>query len=211
MSFVLFLWACGPSKSELYGLYELRTINVDGIDRYHSPEFIEFKPDGSFALSLVKGDYLGFYQLRGSELKLSSESGGRFNAHWNLTILPDQIQLKGLDDGYKVTKMYFSRINEVPSFDDFEERVLGTWQIYKSRENGEMERVPSTFMHIDHQSYRIEVNGQLVETGASVINTRHRKIVFENDEVMWKAWFYGDELRLTNPKNGFQYDLRKVD
>lgn len=212
LSFVLFLLcSCSPSRSDLYGLYELQVINVDGIDRSHSPEFIEFKQDGSFALSLVKGDYLGFYELTWSKLKLSSESGGRFNANWNLTILPNQILLKGLDDGYRVTEMYFSIIDKVPDFDDFEERVLGTWQIYKTRDNGDVKHAATTFMHIDAKSYRIEVDGQLVENGASVINTRHHKVVFESDDVMWEAWFYGKELRLTNPKNGFQYDLRRVD
>lgn len=213
LCFVQLLLACSCSrpKEELVGLYELSTINVDGWDRYHNPEFIEFKADNSFALSLVSGDYLGFYELKDNKLKLSSESGGRFNADWEITIHSDRIQLNGLDEGYTVTKMYFHRIETVPSFDEFEEKVIGEWQIYKTREHGQMKRVSNTFMKIDKDGYQIVVDGQIIESGISVVNTRHRKIVFENDDVLWEAWFYGEELRLTNPKNGFQYDLRRID
>ena len=45
--FVLFLviMSCGADKEKLVGLYELRELNVDGLNKYRTPVFIEFKDD----------------------------------------------------------------------------------------------------------------------------------------------------------------------
>ena len=211
--FVLFLviMSCGSNTKKLTGIYELRELNVDGLDKFTNPIFFEFKDDQTFALSLVNGDFLGFYSLNGSVLKLSSESGGRFNASWKMTNYKDRLLLEGLDEGYTVTKMVFNKINIVPAFEEFESKILGEWQIYKTRQNGKMERIADTYMSIDKNTYAIRMQKDTIEQGLAVINTRHRKILFENEDMQWEAWFYGEELRLTNPINGFQYDLRKLD
>ncbi|MAE87824.1 MAG: hypothetical protein CMB80_34130 [Flammeovirgaceae bacterium] len=211
--FVLFLviMSCGSNTKKLTGIYELRELNVDGLDKFTNPIFLEFKDDQTFALSLVNGDFLGFYSLNGSVLKLSSESGGRFNASWKITDYKDRLLLEGLDEGFTVTKMIFNKIAVVPSFEEFEAKILGEWQIYKTRNNGKMERVTDTYMTIGQSAYAIRLKNDTIEQGLAVINTRHRRIIFENEDMKWKAWFYGDELRLTNPNNGFQYDLRKID
>jgi hypothetical protein len=45
--------------------------------------------------------------------------------------------------------------------------------------------------------------------GKVIINTRHRKMIFEQDSIIWNAWFYGNELRIINPITRIEYSLRK--
>ena len=213
LGFVLFCSSCHqPKEKELVGLYQLTELNVDGMNRPIGPELLDLKSDGTFAISRVTGDHVGFYQLKGTKIKFVSEAGDRFNARWQLQLVQTRLQLQGLDEGYTVTRMTFDPIKKVPRFDDFEDQVIGRWQIYKSRQLNKVQRVEDTYLMIDRRGeYTIKVNGQLVEKGMARVNTRHHKLIFEYEDTEWRAWFYGDELRLTNPKNGFQFDLKRTD
>lgn len=205
------LFACtNPSKGDLIGLYELSRLNVDGRDRPNGPEYIAFRKDHTFALSQMNGDDLGFYSLHGNVLKLVCESGGRFNARWRLMLCDTYFTLDGLDEGYRVTHLTYRRINQVPHFTDFEQRVLGKWQIYKVRDQGQIKRVFHTVMNIGAARYEIIEHNTVMEVGSAIIDARHQRIVFENEQVTWRVWFYGEELRLTNDQKDLQYDLRRV-
>lgn len=212
LGFVLFLVSCNqPDRADLAGLYQLSALNVDGWNRAIQPELLELKSDGSFAISKISGDDVGFYQLDGSKIKFTSESGGRFNAKWRVVKTTGALVMKGLDDGYTVTKMTFEPISEVPRFDQFEDELIGSWQIYKSRQKGKMKRIAGTTIKIDSSGeYAIYLNNELMESGKAQVNTRHHKLMFEYEDTQWNAWFYGEELRLTNPETGFQYDLKRV-
>ncbi len=152
LGFVLFCSSCHqPKEKELVGLYQLTELNVDGMNRPIGPELLDLKSDGTFAISRVTGDHVGFYQLKGTKIKFVSEAGDRFNARWQLQLVQTRLQLQGLDEGYTVTRMTFDPIKKVPRFDDFEDQVIGRWQIYKSRQLNKVQRVEDTYLMIDRR------------------------------------------------------------
>lgn len=205
------LFGCNSLEpADIAGLWTLKAINVDGWERHVSPVFVDFKEGNSFAVSKVGGDFVGLYGLRASRIRFSSVEGNWFNASWKVTYFKDYMVWEGIDDGYRVTTLRFERISALPDFGEFEEKVLGQWDLYKIRKKDTVIRVSYTKLTFTRDGYySIEDKSGMLEEGRAVINTRHRKVVFEKDNVLWDAWFYGDELRLNNGERDMQYSLRK--
>lgn len=205
--------ACKPiSTNHILGLWQLEMVNVDGWERQVEPTFIDFKSDHSFAISQISGDHIGFYKLTGSKIFLKCEAGKWFDAGWNLSMINDHIVLNGLKMPYSVTELRFAKLSRIPDFAEFEERVIGKWKLYKVRQPQKVKHLDRTSLIIDADGYyQIEDESGVTEKGEVRINTRHHRVTFTNDEISWKAWFYGEELRLDSKERGIQYSLRKMD
>lgn len=208
---VLFLISCTSiDKKNIQGLWQLEEVEVDGIDRTVGPVFIDLKPNGSFAASQLSGDLVGTYSFHSPLLELHSTDRSRFNTTWILKYFKEYFVITGREEGFRNIKLQFRKIDKIPSFEEFEDRIVGNWELYKIRRKGEVERLYDTWFSIHKDgAYSLtnkEGNG---EKGHAIINARHHKIIFEPDDTAWNAWFYGQELRLTNEKMRIQYSLRK--
>ncbi len=195
---------------DIEGLWQLKNFEQDAIGKSFGPTFLEIKDNRSFAVSRVKGDLTGVYQLHANKLAMFSTDVELFNSTWSVFRYGDLLKLTGKDDRDRNVTLSFTRINEVPAFDEFEETIVGEWELYKIRNNGKVEQLTNTRFTIDGSGhYSIMAAGTVQESGLAAINTRHRKIIFENDQTEWRAWLYGRELRLTNEKTGVEYSLRR--
>ncbi len=203
--------SCEPLKqSELSGIWSLDHVHVDGLNKTYNPTFIEIQPDNRFALSTISGDLVGLYKLKGEELTLQSNDLRWFNTSWKVTKMPNNIMLTGLEEGFRTTYLKFVKIEKIPDFQSFENKIVGKWKIYKIRTEGKIAKLNNTWFSLDnHNNYTISDGDSLLEHGQAIVDTRHRKIIFENEDTSWKAWFYGNELRLDNEKLDMQYSLRK--
>lgn len=202
---------CGESENaDLQGLWQLEKINIDGYERPLSRGFVEFKDDGSFAVSQVDGDFLGTYTIRDKTTQLVSNTTSWFNTSWTFFTLDGQLHLRGTELGFRNTKLTFRKVNQVPAFDDFETRLMGVWNLYKIYQDDQIKVQRNTQMTFDDgSSYSIKEDSIEQEAGLVIIDTRHQKISFEHHETAWRAWFYGDELRLSNDQMGLRYCLRR--
>ena len=198
------------TRNELAGLWELEHLEVDAVPRPVQPIFLEVNTNGSFAISRVSGDQVGMYRFDAPVIKFRSEDRSWFNTSWKIKYFTEFIILRGVEEGYRGTLLRFRRIEAIPDFAEFEARVVGKWHLYKIRKKGEVEKVSASFELDRDGKYRMEDQEGLLEKGRVVINTRHRKLIFEHDQTQWEIWFYGDELRLTNEQMGLQYSLRRM-
>ncbi len=195
---------------DIEGLWQLETYEQDALAKSFSPVFLEINDNRSFAVSRVKGDLSGVYKLQSDKLAMYSTDVEWFNSTWSVFRYKDLLKLKGKDDRARNVTLSFTRISEVPGFEEFERTIVGEWELYKIRNRNKVERLQQTVFSIDESgNYSIVAAGDIQESGVAVINTRHRKIIFENDQTEWKAWLYGRELRLTNEKTGVEYSLRR--
>ncbi|MEQ9298110.1 MAG: hypothetical protein RIF33_06095 [Cyclobacteriaceae bacterium] len=208
---MIVLTGCGESENaDIQGLWQLENINIDGYERPLSRGFVEFKGDGSFAVSQVDGDFLGTYTIKDKTTQLVSNTTSWFNTRWTFFTLDDQLNLKGTELGFRNTKLTFRKINQVPAFDDFENRLMGAWNLYKIYHGDQIKAQRNTQMTFaDGTNYSIQEDSIVLEEGLVIIDTRHQKISFEHHETAWRAWFYGDELRLSNDQMGLRYSLRR--
>lgn len=217
-----FLGSCQKSHtpSELQGLWELKVLEVDGVVRNHAPYFLQLHEDGSFALAKRSGDLRGFYHLKGDQIKFSSSDSKWFNRQWTLEMLQGTIRLKGRGDygkrpfyvggpiGVLNSRLTFTPVDQVPDFQAFEDAVVGKWELYRIRKNGDSEKLENTWMTLESGQYALSGPDHF-ESGEAVINTRYRKVFFEGQETAWDAWFFGEELRLSNQSLSIEYSLRK--
>ncbi|MEQ9097549.1 MAG: hypothetical protein RIF36_00850 [Imperialibacter sp.] len=195
---------------DIEGLWQLETYEQDALAKSFSPVFLEINDNRSFAVSRVKGDLTGVYKLQSDKLEMYSTDVEWFNSTWSVFRYQDLLKLKGKDDRDRNVTLSFTRISEVPGFEEFEHTIVGEWELYKIRNHNKVERLKNTLFSIDNQgNYTILAAGDVQESGLAVINTRHRKIIFEHDKTEWKAWLYGSELRLTNEKTGVEYSLKR--
>jgi hypothetical protein len=195
---------------DVEGLWQLEDFEQDAISRSFDPIFLEVNDNRSFAVSRVKGDLTGVYKLYGDKLAMYSTDIEWFNSTWSVFRYQDLLKLKGKDNRDRNVTLSFTRIDEVPAFEEFEETIIGEWELYKIRRNNKTERLQNTRFRIDDEgNYAILASGSIQESGVASINTRHRKIIFEKDQTEWKAWWYGRELRLTNERTGVEYSLRR--
>jgi hypothetical protein len=195
---------------DIEGLWQLETYEQDALAKSFSPVFLEINDNRSFAVSRVKGDLTGVYKLNADKLAMYSTDVELFNSTWSVFRYKDLLKLKGKDDRDRNVTLSFTRISEVPGFEEFERSIVGEWELYKIRNQNKVERLQETIFSIDEKgNYAIFASGGVQESGVAVINTRHRKIIFEHDKTEWKAWLYGRELRLTNEKTGIEYSLRR--
>lgn len=208
---VVLLTGCSSYTSEdVEGLWQLEVVEIDAMKKPVSPTFIEFNPNRSFAVSRETGDLAGVYRLNSQQLSLYSQDQKWFNTTWSLYRHKDFLDLKGRDEKNRYARLRFRKIDKIPDFKEFENKILGKWQLYKMRKAGGIENLTNTWFRIDEEgNYIIEDANGPKEEGRAFINTRHKKIVFEKDSIQWAAWFYGKELRLNNEKLGVEYSLRR--
>ncbi|MDW3191686.1 MAG: hypothetical protein R8G66_04955 [Cytophagales bacterium] len=205
---------------KLQGLWELEVFEVDGVEEPHSPYFLQMNPDGSFAVAKRTGDVRGFYDINGSQILFKSTDVVWFNKQWALEILREKIRLtgkgyygktpyySGYRQGFLNTRLTFTPVESIPSFQAFEDAIQGRWELYKIREKGDSEQLTDTWMKIENGEYAI-AGPDHYESGAATINTRYRKVYFQGHNTAWDAWFFGEELRLSNNAMELIYNLRK--
>ncbi|MEQ8686936.1 MAG: hypothetical protein RIE86_16665 [Imperialibacter sp.] len=195
---------------DIEGLWQLETYEQDALAKSFSPVFLEINDNRSFAVSRVKGDLTGVYKLQSDKLVMYSTDLEWFNSTWSVFRYQDLLKLKGKDDRDRNVTLSFTRIGEVPDFEEFERTIVGEWELYKIRNRNKVERLHQAVFSIDEKgNYAIVALEGVQESGVAIINTRHRKIIFEHDKTEWKAWLYGSELRLTNEKTGVEYSLKR--
>lgn len=209
--FALLLTGCDSyTEKDIEGLWQLEVVEIDAMKRPVGPTFLEIKANQSFAVSRVTGDLAGVYRLRSDNLSLYSHDRQWFNTTWSLYCYRDILDLNGRDQHNRYAKLRFRKITKIPDFQEFEDKLVGNWQLYKIKKDGEIERQSATWFRIDARgNYSIADGENIIENGLAIINPRHRKLFFENDGTEWSAWFYGEELRLTDDKREVEYSLRK--
>ncbi len=206
-----FLLGCTSYENkDLQGLWSLEYLSVDGYVKPVPPVFIDFSSDNSIAISRTSGDILGFFRIDSETITFKSDDASWFNSKWQLAILQGELWLRGKDIPYRTTELRFKRIEEIPTFEEIEARIIGDWEIYKMREKGEPQTLQNITFSIDTRGfYAIKSNDKVMESGKAAIDTRHRKMIFLNDDTSWDIWFYGDEMRLESQSRQIQYSLRK--
>lgn len=198
------------TNDEIAGLWQLEVVEIDALEKPVSPTFMEIKPNRSFAVSRVTGDLAGVYRLENKKLRLFSEDQQWFNNTWKLYHFEDLLELRGRDEKGRNARLRFTKIEKMPDFQEFEDKLLGKWQLYKIRKDRRVEALVNTWFSIERNGhYSISSEQIVLEEGVADINARHRKLFFENDNTEWLIWFYGQELRLTNELSGVEYSLRK--
>lgn len=213
---------CGfeDSSEGLQGLWELETWEVDGVVEDHTPYFLQMNPDGSFALAKRSGDVRGFYDITGNQILFRSADKVWFNRQWQLEILREKIRLTGKGNygrtpyyqggpqGVLNSRLTFRPVESIPDYQSFEDAMSGKWELYKIRKKGDPEKLADTWMLIEDGEYAISGPNHF-ESGVATINTRYRKIYFEGYDTSWDAWFFGEELRLSNTSMKMTYSLRR--
>lgn len=199
------------TEEDIVGLWQLEEVEIDAMRQPVSRTFFEVKPNRIFAVSRVGGDLAGVYRLEQDRLRLFSTDLSWFNNSWSMYRFKEHLDLKGRDEHSRYARLRFRKIDRVPTFEEFADRVTGKWQLYKVRSSNDVvERLTDTWFQIDDEgNYSITSAGLLQDQGTAVIDTRHKKIVFADNQKEWSAWFYGNELRLSNAKSGIEYSLRK--
>ena len=113
------------TTKELAGLWELEHLEVDAVPRSANPTFLEINTNSSFAVSRVSGDQVGMYHFDSPLIRFRSEDRSWFNSQWKIKYFKEFIILRGVEEGYRGTQLRFKRIEAIPDFAEFEERVEG--------------------------------------------------------------------------------------
>lgn len=199
-------------REDLYGLWELKEVNVDALDRTFQPTLLMIKPNWTYSVSMVSGDFSGIYQLSRNQVRFDAAAHPWFTTSWHIEYFPDHIKLRGTEYGYRGTMLRLEKLEKVPDYHSFEEKVLGAWELYKVRTKDSTSLLSNTTFSIGEEGAYSIVQGDVVlDRGPAIVNTRHHKIVFVRDSLQWDVWFYGREMRLENEKIGTQYSLRKFE
>jgi hypothetical protein len=209
---ILSLFGCTTNvKNKLIGLWQLENVWRDKLAMDHQTTFIKIDKNGSFALSRTSGGLSGTYTYSSKKINLTSEDKDWFNTSWAYIFSKDQVFLQGKDRLGRNLKLEFNKIYQIPDFQEFENKVIGQWKLYKIRNRGHIEKPLNTLFEINENSkYVITKGDTILEKGNAIINTRHKKIIFESGDMIWDAWFYGEELRINNTKLKIEYSLRKL-
>ncbi|WP_420579935.1 hypothetical protein [Reichenbachiella sp.] len=211
-AFLLFI-ACQPlQKRELVGLWQLEKALMDKNPVADESTYLRIDANGSYAVSRTTGDMSGVYQLGETKIHFQgTDSKGWFNSDWKAMRVEDHLLLAGRDEINRRIELKFIQVDQIPSFGEFEERVIGKWEMFLVMKNGIPEKMTETIMTIDEQgNYTISDASGIMDQGKTAINTRHHKVIFERDETLWDVWFWEKELRLQNKEMGIQYHLRRV-
>lgn len=205
------LIACDSDNKNIQGLWQLEEVTMDVIENPHEPTFIQINANKSFSISRRSGDLSGIYSIRSREIEMNSTDKDWFNNTWTFLRFEDRLTLKGKDFIYRNIKLKFKKIDKIPDFQEFENKIIGKWLLYKIKNKNTIEKLSNTWFIIDeNKNYSIVDDEGPIETGSVDIDTRHKKIIFKNKGVTWNAWFYGEELRLNNKNLSVQYSLRKA-
>ncbi|WP_422362038.1 hypothetical protein [Reichenbachiella sp.] len=199
-------------KEDLVGLWELERALMDKNPVSDESTYLQIHPNGSYAVSRTSGDLSGVYVLGETKIHFQgADPKSWFNSDWKAKRVEDHLLLAGRDEINRRIELKFVQVDEIPSFGEFEERVIGKWEMFLMMKDGIPEKMPKTFMTIDEKgNYTISDTTGVMDYGKTAINTRHHKVIFERDETLWDVWFWGRELRLQNKEMGIQYHLRKV-
>lgn len=207
LSFIIF--SCSESPN-LEGLWVLKDVSIDMIPRSSKPIYIKFEKGGSFSVSRENGDLIGLYQLDENDLFFSSTSNSWFNTNWTANVYRNELVLEGQEYGYRTTELRFEQVEKFPDFDEFQKELSGTWELYKISKDENEEDINNMLFVITEDDYAISLNDTILEEGKVLIDTRHQKISFENEESIWNARFVWDELRLESREFDVTYRLRKM-
>jgi len=206
-------YACQSlKKEEIIGLWELENVLRDKMVVAGEATYLQIHPNGSYSVSRTTGDMSGVYQLGETKIHFQGvDKKGWFNSDWKAERIQEYLLLAGRDNENRRVEMKFKQIEQIPTFSEFEQQVVGRWEMFLMMKNGIPEKIPKTFMFIDGSgNYTISDIKGIQDQGRSVINTRHHKVIFEREDTYWDVWFWGKELRLLNNELGIQYHLRRV-
>lgn len=193
---------------KIEGLWQLEEVNVDGMPKVSVSTFLEINANNCFAVSRTSGDLSGIYQIQSEKITLYSKDKEWFNRTWEVIRFGNMMVLKA--PGVRKIKLTFKKTHRIPDFQEFADNIMGNWELYEIRREGKIQKPSQTWFSIADDGYYSIVDADgLLEQGKYVVNTRHKKIIFEEDSTIWDAWFWGNRLRLNNDQLKMQYSLRK--
>ncbi|MGL1885701.1 MAG: hypothetical protein OCD76_04225 [Reichenbachiella sp.] len=208
---LLALSACNSTSTSFEGLWQLGDYKMDEYSKPFEDVFIQFNQNKTFAVAKKNGDLSGLYNNGAKTIELTSNGTRWYNMKWSYMMYPDDLILSGKDEIGRHLKLRFKRTKKIPNYEEFENKVIGQWEIFNSRsKEGKMVLINLTMTIDSAGRYTISNSYNIMETGSLEINTRHQKIIFTSEEKIWNAWFYGPELRLKNQDDQIQYSLRKI-
>lgn len=203
--------SCEPSHTnDLTGLWQLEHVYVDMIPKYTPIIILSFHADGTLAVSDKNGDQLGFFHVASQSIHFEGFETGWFGSGWDLSVLKERFMLSGKGVSGLNTVLTFKKIDTFPSFQAFEEQILGKWELYKMKSATAVQPVSSTILSLRRdQHYEVTDQGTVVENGTFTIDARHQKLRFHEVNRTWNVWFFGKELRMEDPSQNILYRLRK--
>ena len=210
--FIVLVGCQSVQKEELIGLWELEKALRDKMPMSDESTYMQIHANGSYAISRVTGDMSGVYKLGETKIHFQgADPKGWFNSDWKVKRVEDHLLLAGRDEINRRIELNFHKVERMPTFEAFEQEVIGEWEMFLMMKNGIPEKVTKTYLNIDDSgSYSISDSTGVLDQGHSVINTRHHKVIFERDNTHWDVWFWGKELRLQNKEMDIQYHLRRA-
>ncbi|MEQ9216931.1 MAG: hypothetical protein RLO17_02745 [Cyclobacteriaceae bacterium] len=199
-------------EKEVIGLWQLDNVHFMHFERKFEQAILSIHENGTFAVSQAENDFVGLYKINGDTLEFISTDETWFNEPWSLGISNGEMFLEGIGKNLSETSLTFKQLDQIPDLNIVEEKLIGSWDLYKIRGNGRSDKnLSNTLLHIsDDGQYIIHDEFGLLEQGKMYINSRHRNIVFENNNIIWDVLLLNDELRLTDEQTGLQYCLREV-
>lgn len=212
---LIILFACfgcnTSSKDDLVGLWQLDNVHFMHFERKFEQAILAINENGTFAVSEAEKDFVGVYKVSQDTLKFFSREVSWFNEKWKVKVKDGKLFLTGTTDKHISTSLEFISLEKIPNLNDVEEKLIGSWDLYKVRGNGRSEKsLSNTLLHIsENGQYMILDDLGLLEHGKMYINSRHNNIVFESSDVIWDVLLIDGELRLTNEQTGLQYCLRE--
>ncbi|MEQ6118607.1 hypothetical protein [Reichenbachiella sp. MALMAid0571] len=193
---------------DIKGLWELREVKIDEMIKPNVSTFLEIRSNNSFAVSRTTGDFSGIFDLQSDKLMLHSDDKQWFNQAWEVICYRNYMILKA--PGLRKTNLKFKRIDTVPDFQEFEDSIIGNWELSEVRKKGKPKKVSDMWFNMEKDGiYSISGLDGVMEEGSYVVNTRHRKIIFEKDSMLWDVSFFGKRLRLNNDQLELQYTLKR--
>lgn len=221
-----FLFNCSQTdkKNPIIGLWALEEVKIDKYKEQPKSLFIQFTKDGTLAVAKASGDLSGLYKAGSDQLVISTVKENVYNQKWVLFCHGDILMLKGRTNysdfaihkrygnfGPLNTELKFKRITKIPDYQEIEDRLMGTWDLYKVRKQHEIKKLDGTTFEINSNgSYIMRSIDGTEEQGMMTINTRYRKVYFEKEKTVWDIDFFGQELRLSQPMLNLEYSLRRI-
>ena len=211
------------NKQNLTGLWKLDEFMLDTTPTEHGDQYIRFDSTGVFNVAKTSGDIIGLFELKGDQLVLTSEEPGWYSSTWKISQSKDLLLLKAkiryTEDeyaydrlnSYRNTTLKFSRSGFVPDYQELHAELIGKWELLRIQTEEETNRMQSAILEINSDDeYFMEFENEIVEKGSVTINTRYRRLYFNDESSFWSISFLGNQLRLINKSKNIRYDLRKL-
>lgn len=212
---LIILFACfgcnSSSQDDLVGLWQLENVHFMHYERKFEQAILSINENGTFAVSEAERDFVGVYKVSQDTLKFFSREASWFNEKWKVKVKDGKMLLTGASNNQISTSLVFKSLERIPNLNTVEEKLIGSWDLYKVRGSGRSDKnLSNTLLHISEDGqYMIHDDLGLLEQGKMYINSRHHNIVFESNDVIWDVLLLDGELRLTNEQTGLQYCLRE--